>query len=319
MSVTCTSAQYADLQCIDHPAFDRAGISCSVLRLDTFSSFADGNKFFKLKLNIVQAKQSGFDQILSFGGAYSNHIHALALAGKHFGMSTVGVIRGDELEKKNSTLRDAEAAGMTLEFVSRQDYRRRNEADFLDGIKRKYPNCFVIPEGGSNLLGAQGCMEIIEHIYHHDSGSVDLIVLPCGTAATLAGIAASCNAGEQVLGFSVLKNAQYLEQDASRVISGLVSADKDNWKILHGYHCGGYARLSAELVSFIDSFEQRYHIPIEPVYSGKMFFGFFQMLQDSPQLVAPGSRVVFIHTGGLQGRRGMEAQMQKQRMKKPYL
>ncbi|MEH6557119.1 MAG: pyridoxal-phosphate dependent enzyme [Oceanicoccus sp.] len=302
--------QFANLQTLDDPVFQRAGIHCSVLRLDTFSSFANGNKFFKLKHNILQAKAQGFDKILSFGGAYSNHIHALALAGRHFGMSTVGIIRGDDLPIMNPTLTDAVAAGMNLKFISRRDYKRRNDAGFLDDIKVQYPDFFVVPEGGSNVLGVQGCMEIVDHIYSHGVKKVDLIVVPCGTAATLAGIAASCEAGEKVLGFSVLKNGQYLDTEVEKFISDLSIDDRKNWSISHDYHCGGYAKLSSELMSFIDNFQRRHDIPIEPVYSGKMFFGLNQMLQASSCPIAPGSHVVAIHTGGLQGWRGMATKIQ---------
>ncbi len=307
--------EFADLQGLDDPVFQRAGIHCSVLRLDTFSAFASGNKFFKLKQNIFQAKALGFNTILSFGGAYSNHIHALALAGQHFGISTVGIVRGDELSTMNATLTDAVAAGMDLKFISRQDYKRRNDASFLNYIRGEYPDCFVVPEGGSNVLGVQGCMEIIDHVYSHGVDKIDLIVLPCGTAATLAGIAASCVSGEQVLGFSVLKNAQNLDAEVDNFISGLSLASRDNWAISHDYHCGGYAKLSTELVSFMDDFQHRHTIPIEPVYSGKMFFGLYQMLQAPRPSIAAGTHVVAIHTGGLQGARGMVEKMQKKRMK----
>lgn len=316
MFTTQLTSEFAELQKLDDPVFRSAGVHCSVLRLDTFSSFANGNKFFKLKQNILQAKAQGFNKILSFGGAYSNHIHALALAGRHFGISTVGVIRGDDLSVMNATLTDATAAGMDLHFISREDYKHRHDAKFLDFIRRQYPDCFIVPEGGSNMLGVQGCMEIIDHIYSHGVSRADLIVVPCGTAATLAGIAASCEAGERVLGFSVLKNAQYLDSEVDKYFSDLSLASRDNWTISHDYHCGGYARLSAELVSFIDDFQQRHAIPIEPVYSGKMFFGLYQMLQAPQHPIAAGTHVVAIHTGGLQGARGMATKMQQERMKK---
>jgi 1-aminocyclopropane-1-carboxylate deaminase len=314
MSISEPTARFADLQSIDDPVFRRAGIRCSILRLDTFSSYANGNKFFKLKQNILQAKAQGFTRMLSFGGAFSNHIHALALAGRHFGISTVGIVRGDNLSVLNPTLTDAVAAGMELQFISRQDYKRRNDADFLNYVRGQYPDCFVVPEGGSNVLGVQGCMEIIDHIHSHEVGRGGVIVVPCGTAATLAGIAAACDNGEKVLGFSVLKNSHYLDAEVEKFIADLSIESRDNWTISHDYHCGGYAKLSTELVSFIDKFEQQHNIPIEPVYTGKMLFGLHQMLQLPQQSIAAGTHVIAVHTGGLQGGRGMVEKMQRKRM-----
>lgn len=302
---------FAPLQVLDDPLIRQAGIELSVLRLDNMPSPIPGNKYFKLKLNIEQAKSEGYKQLLSFGGAYSNHIHALALAGKHYGIATIGFIRGDQPARLNPTLQDAVDAGMQLYFVNRAEYRQRNDVEYLEELQRCYSDAYIIPEGGSNLLGVKGCMEIVDHIQHHLLDGYDVITVPCGTAATLAGIAAEAGDSKRVIGFSVLKNAHYLNDEVLGFLAGLGRTKKTNWQIQHDFHCGGYAKVSAALAEFMQWFQANHSIPVEPIYSGKMFYGFYQLLQESSSILPRGSRVVAIHTGGLQGLRGMEKTLQR--------
>ncbi|MGK0499239.1 MAG: 1-aminocyclopropane-1-carboxylate deaminase [Oceanicoccus sp.] len=309
--------QFAPLQTITAPLIQQQQLSLSVLRLDQLSADGAGNKHFKLLNNIAFAKTNGYRSLLSFGGAYSNHIHALAVAGKNHELATIGVIRGEPSQPLNATLQDAVAQGMHLHYVSRTEYRQRHQPEFQQQLAAQFKQSFIIPEGGSNSLGVKGCQHIVEHIQHRLADTYDVIALPCGTGATLAGVAAACADSKQVLGFSVLKNAHYMEQDIAAWLAAL-AADSDiepqkvqekNWRVEHDYHCGGYAKLSDDLLRFMHQFESDYAIPLEPVYSAKMFYGLMQMIEK--KRFAAGSQIVAIHTGGLQGRRGMASRINK--------
>ena len=302
------SRSVSPIQQIDDPRLARLKVQLYVLRLDLFSKELSGNKYFKLKHNIEAAKEQGCTTLLSFGGAYSNHIHALALAGQYYGMKTIGIIRGERHEPLNPTLQDAEKAGMALHYVSRQQYRLKSKPEFIaclpEPLQQQFKQAYVIPEGGSNALGVKGCMEIVDHIYHHLSDDFDAIVLPCGTAATLAGVAAATNNDKKVIGVSVLKNADYLADECTAFIRAVTNAPANHWQILHDYHHGGYAKTSTALLRFIAEFTGLHEIPLEPVYSGKMFYGLYDWLSKQAVSSVEGLRIVAIHTGGLQGARG---------------
>lgn len=300
--------EFASLDSLDDAGL---GVSLQVLRLDSFCPEMSGNKFFKLKYNILHAIEHGYHQLLSFGGAYSNHIHALAMAGKIAGLKTIGIIRGERTEPLNPTLKDAEEAGMTLYFVSREEYRRRNDQAYLDEISQKYGSSMLIPEGGSNLRGMQGCREIVDHIHHHIGTEYDYVVLPCGTAATMAGIVAAVPEGKKVVGVSVLKAGDSLAREVSRFLADMGVDDKGLWQIEQAYHCGGYARLSRNLCDFVSDFERKHQIALDHVYTGKCFFGLFDLI--GKKAIPEGARVVAIHTGGMQGERGMQAALVKLR------
>ncbi len=306
---------FAPLQRINDKRLSQSGIDLQVLRLDQYSPQLSGNKYFKLKLNLEAARSQGFSRLVSFGGAFSNHIHAVAKAGQYYGFSTMGFIRGEEHYPLNSTLQDAVDAGMQLHYLSREDYRLKSTTNFIrllpDALREAYQNAYIIPEGGSNLLGVKGCMEIVEHIHQQIDREYDAIVVPCGTAATLAGIAAAVPADKQVIGISVLKNSQYLELECQRYIEAVMVKPIHCWQILHEFHHGGYAKTSQALISFIADFFDQHGIPLDPVYSGKMFYGLFQLLSQRTSLLPKGLRVVAIHTGGLQGARGFKGQRQR--------
>lgn len=299
---------YALLDSLD---CDHLGVQLKVLRLDSYYPEMSGNKLFKLKYNILHALEQGCQQIVSFGGAYSNHIHALAMAGKIFGIKTIGIIRGERTEPLNSTLRDAEAAGMELHFVSREQYRLRHEPTYLQQIMQTYAPCILIPEGGSNNLGMKGCGEIIDHIHHHIGFDYDYLALACGTGATMAGMLAVMPGGKRVVGFSVLKAADFLETEVSRFLEELEVKPECQWQIEQDYHCGGYARVNRELVDFVSDFQCRYDMALDHVYTGKCFLGLFDLIRG--KTIPEGSKIVAIHTGGLQGERGMKKQIDKVR------
>lgn len=303
-------SSHADLQVLHDPVLEDLGIQLRVLRLDTLFPFSAGNKFFKLEKNIVYAQSAGFKNIASFGGAYSNHIHALALAGKAEGLRTIGFIRGEPHCPLNETLQDVSDAGMTLHYLDRSTYKKRNDSDFLLELSAQFPDTYFIPEGGSNALGVAGCMDIVNHIEHHIGDDYDLITVPCGTAATLAGIAASVP-NKEVLGFSVLKNSIYLEDEVRRFHAEMNVDNVNNWSLCHDFHCGGYAKVNDELMMFLQEFERKFSIPLEPIYSGKMFYGLYDLLmrrsrESLSSTFNEGTKIVAIHTGGIQGLRGIQ-------------
>ena len=317
MGIDCfTGGKPVPMQEIVDKRLSDAGVELFVCRLDLYDSTLSGNKFFKLKYNIEEAKKNGRKQLLSFGGAFSNHIHALAVAGNRAGIATVGIIRGAENRPLSETLTDAVNEGMTLHFVSREDYRLRSDTAYQARWLVKYPDGYLIPEGGGNVLGVKGCMEIVPLVQQAMTKDFDLVALPCGTGSTLAGIIASMPQFKEVLGVAVLKGAQYLDDSVKaylRDIAGLQpSAVSSNaypaWSINHEHHCGGYAKVTPELAHFITDFQRQHDVPLEPVYSGKLLLALFKLVERGQFF---GKRIVAIHTGGLQGMRGMQSLVAK--------
>lgn len=279
----------------------KSGVGLDMLRLDKLDPHISGNKWFKLKYNILAAQQAGKSTILSFGGAWSNHIHALAAAGKRFGFATVGVIRG---EQSSATLSDAAKWGMQLYFLPRGEYRQKHAPNFQIGLLSTLglstKDVHVIPEGGSNFLGVQGCRDIIAE-GNIGLADYDEIWLACGTGATLAGVALA--AAEQlphtkIKGVAVLKGGTFLRHEIHHYTHQLL----DNWFLLTDYHHGGYARTSPALMEFIKTFESETSTPLDPVYTGKVMYAIWHTVMANP---VKGRRILMIHTGGLQGNRGM--------------
>ena len=267
-------------------------VQLTVKRLDLIHPQISGNKFFKLKYNLFEAKQQNLNQVLTFGGAYSNHIAATAYAAHYFGFQSIGFIRGEELAKQalNSTLQTAQDFGMQLHFVSRAEYRRRHELEYLQQLKQRYPNTLIIPEGGTNQLAIQGTKEILSA---DDRENYDLICCAVGTGGTIAGIIESSSDQQHILGFSALKG-DFLKHDIQQW------TNKTNWSLTDEYCCGGYAKTNSELLQFMQQFEQQYAVPLEQIYTAKMMMGLFDLIQQGHFPV--NTRILAIHTGGLQGR-----------------
>lgn len=267
-----------------------SSVSLYVRREDLIHPEMSGNKFRKLKYNLLRARESGFEKILTFGGAYSNHICAVAAAGRQFGFKTVGVIRGDELQhrKLNPTLKNASKNGMELHFVTRDFYRKKEELDQVFQLKEKLGEFYLLPEGGTNSEAVKGCMEILQDEDH----AFDYICLPVGTGGTLAGILEASGAHQKVIGFSVLNGV--FQEDEIRKYSS-----KKNYKLTPDFSFGGYGKIEKELVRFINEFKNETEIPLDPVYTGKMFYGIYEYLKDG--FFKENSRILAIHTGGLQG------------------
>ena len=266
-------------------------ITLIIRRLDLVHPQISGNKFFKLKYNFLEAKRQGYQHILSFGGAYSNHIAATAFAAQQFGFQSVGVIRGEELADRplNPTLATAQEFGMQLHFVSRDEYRRKQQPEYLAELARQFPEHYVIPEGGTNALAIQGCQEILKD----SDAQFDVICCAVGTGGTISGLIEASHAHQQILGFSALKGS-FLKDEVAQLTK------KTNWNILDDYCCGGYAKTSAALVQFIRDFEAEFSIPLEQVYTAKMLMGIFDLIEKN--YFPARSKLLVIHSGGLQGR-----------------
>lgn len=267
-------------------------VQLTIKRLDLIHPQISGNKFFKLKYNLLAAQQQGLKQVLTFGGAYSNHIAATAYAAQHFGFDSIGIIRGEELasQRLNPTLETAQDFGMQLHFVSRAEYRLRHEAEYLEQLQQQYPQALIIPEGGTNNLAIQGTQEILSA---DDLANYDLICCAVGTGGTIAGLIESSADHQHVLGFSALKG-DFLKQDIQKW------TDKNNWSLTDAYCCGGYAKTTPELLQFMQKFEQQYAIPLEQVYTAKMMLGVLDLIQQN--YFPAHTRILVIHTGGLQGK-----------------
>jgi 1-aminocyclopropane-1-carboxylate deaminase len=294
------------------------GVTLDVMRLDQVDANLSGNKWFKLKYNLIHAHALNYKCLLSFGGYYSNHLHALAAAGHRFGFETIGVVRGEEPTTYGPTLQDLLDYGMRLKFVPRESYRNKTNEQFLSSLKEEFGDFFLIPEGGSNVLGVKGCTEIVSNLWSNPSRAPDYIVMGCGTGATLAGVILGAQGRCKVFGISALKGAQYLEQNVLNLMTEFgeyegvkLLVPNDSWQMLHDYHFGGFAKLTPELVHFMDKFTAGSGLPLEPVYVGKTLYAVHDLIRKA--VIPAASRVLFIHTGGLQGVRGMAALMQKQR------
>ena len=279
-------------------------ISVSIKREDLIHPFVSGNKFRKLKYNLLQAKTENKDTLLTFGGAYSNHIAALAFAGQENGFRTIGIIRGDELESKiteNPTLQFAQNCGMEFKFVSREEYRNKQEKVFLENLKSTYGNFYLIPEGGTNELAIKGCQEILTPA----DSQFDYICCSVGTGGTILGIINSALPHQKVLGFPALKG-DFLKDEIR------IFAQNNNWELITHYHFGGYGKIKEELIAFINQFYQENKIPLDPIYTGKMVFGVMNMIATNH--FPSHSKILLIHTGGIQGIQGMNLKLKNKKL-----
>ncbi|MDO7137558.1 1-aminocyclopropane-1-carboxylate deaminase/D-cysteine desulfhydrase [Algibacter lectus] len=283
---------------------NNSNVELYLKREDAIHDFVSGNKYRKLKYNILEAQSLGFKTLLTFGGAYSNHIAAVASAGQIFGFKTIGVIRGEELFNKidsNTTLSYAKQCGMQFKFVSREVYRNKTSTDFINSLKEEFKEFYNIPEGGTNTLAVKGCEEILTA----EDASFDYICCAAGTGGTISGLINASKSNQQILGFPALKG-DFLQEDISKF------ATKSNWELILEYHFGGYAKINSELVSFINRFKLENNIALDPVYTGKMLYGIFDLIEKGK--FPKGSKILAIHTGGLQGIKGMNVNLRKKNL-----
>lgn len=275
-----------------------------VKREDDIHPFISGNKYRKLKYNLLEAKAKKDTVLLTFGGAFSNHIAAVAAAGQREGLQTIGVIRGEELEDKiadNATLNFAKSCGMQFKFVSREDYRKQTDADFIDALKKEFGNFYLIPEGGTNILAVKGCEEILTD----NDVEFDYVCVAVGTGGTISGVINASFPHQKVIGFPALKG-DFLKEEISKF------ANSTNWQLITDYHFGGYAKVKPDLVNFINNFKADYNVPLDPVYTGKMMYGIFDLIEKG--YFEKNARILAIHTGGLQGIAGMNTVLKRKKM-----
>lgn len=244
-------------------------------RDDLIHSELTGNKWRKLKYNIEQAKREGASTLLTFGGAYSNHIRAVAAAGYYFGFRTVGVIRGEEHSPLNPSLAYAKDRDMQLSYMDRSSFRNKTSSETIERLHEEFGDFYLVPEGGSNALALRGCAELVDEIDVH----FDVICCACGTGGTLAGIAAALTEGQKAIGFSVLKGADFLSNDVAALQKAAFGHPSSGWSIEHDFHFGGFAKKTSELEAFIAEFYERHGLMLEWVYVAKMMYGLFELIR----------------------------------------
>ncbi|MFI0814986.1 1-aminocyclopropane-1-carboxylate deaminase/D-cysteine desulfhydrase [Streptomyces sp. NPDC021098] len=282
------------------PVMERAGLELRLKRDDLIHPTVPGNKWRKLTPNLRAAAEQGHTRLLTFGGAYSHHIRAVAAAGAAWGLDTVGIIRGDELAERprNWSLALAESYGMRLSFLDRSGYRQILRSLDDPGTRReleaRWGRAYVLPEGGTNALAAQGTAELVAEM--PDLGARDLVCCAVGTGGTLAGIAAALPEGARALGFAVLKGADgYLEGEVAELHRRGWGRGFSNWRIEHGWHGGRYGRVPAELEAFAAGFEERHGVRVERRYVAKMLWGVFGLAEAGA--LPRGGRVTAVVTG----------------------
>lgn len=270
-------------------------ILVDMLRIDKVHKYVSGNKWFKLKYNLIKAKEEGYSTLLTFGGAFSNHVHATAVAAKEMGFKSIGIIRGEETLPLNPTLRMASFMGMDLHYESRSDYRKKTETEFIKNLEDNFGEFYLIPEGGTNQMAIRGAEEILEGYL---TKSYDYIVSAVGTGGTLAGLISKLDGKAKIIGISSLKG-DFLDSEIRKWLKLVNKELLKNWRISYDYHFGGYAKHSRELIAFINNFKMEQGIPLDPIYTGKMMYGIADMAAN--QKFKENSKVLAIHTGGLQG------------------
>ncbi|CAG0953903.1 MAG: pyridoxal-phosphate dependent enzyme [Bacteroidetes bacterium] len=288
--------QKIPIQKIETELTERKKVSLKILRIDLVHPEISGNKWFKMKYNLAYIKQHTLSGLLTFGGAYSNHIAATAYAGKLYHINTIGIIRGEEVS--NPTLTRAKELGMQLHFVSRSLFREKDKLNLYLQKKFNLQELHVIPEGGSNLLGVKGCEEIAAYI----PASATHVCCACGTGSTVAGILKGCGGKQKVIGISSLKALGYFEK--MLVQYGIDEILKERIFFSYDYHFGGYAKLPKPLYLFAKEFSENYSVPLDYVYTSKMLYGVMDLI--GKDYFPPASEIVAVHTGGLQGNIGFE-------------
>jgi 1-aminocyclopropane-1-carboxylate deaminase/D-cysteine desulfhydrase-like pyridoxal-dependent ACC family enzyme len=295
------------LQRLHSSSLDEKGVELYVKRDDLIHPQFGGNKWRKLKYNLIHAREKQYDTLLTFGGAWSNHIYATAAAARHFGFNSIGMIRGEKHTPLNNTLAFAENCGMQLHYVDRARYRQKHQQDYLQKILQEFGDVYLLPEGGSNELALQGCEEIVHEINDESKQRFDVICCASGTGATLAGLARAITDSQLAIGFSALKGGSFLSDEVTAFLnssdSGSASGTTSrNWQIEQDFHFGGYAKIDDELVSFMKQFQSQHGFKLDAVYTGKMFYGLFHRIERG--FFKPGTVIVAVHSGGLQGNKG---------------
>ncbi len=275
------------------------GVRLFLKREDQIHPEVSGNKWRKLKYNLLKAKEQNKDCLLTFGGAFSNHIAALAAAAKAMDMESIGIIRGEEVLPLNPTLSKASVDGMRFQFVSRTEYREKKKLSFIEMLKARYGDFYHVPEGGSNCLALKGVGELMDDVLNDDKLKPNYVCTAMGTGGTMAGLVARDDEGVKIIGFPALKG-NFLELEVKQFLNQCgYEINEGNWGVNNNYHFGGFAKYNTELIDFINQFKTLHNIPLDPIYTGKMMYGIFDLIEKD--YFDRGSQILAIHTGGLQG------------------
>lgn len=321
MNINLFETSYSPVQLLDDDLSNLYEVKVYVKRDDLIHPSVQGNKWRKLKYNILKIKEQNISTLLTVGGAFSNHIYATAAAGHLFDIDTIGIIRGERTDPLSNTLIFAENHGMRLHFIRRNEYR--DKTMLMDALKLRFGDVYILPEGGTNELAVHGCSEIVEEVNQQLISPPDFLTVACGTGGTLTGIIKAADRRQTIIGFAVLKggfianevsnlidpfrNPAFSEKinDESLKINDGIQKDYCNWSINSDYHFGGYTKWSIELIEFINDFKFLHGIALDPIYTGKMFFGLYDLIKKG--YFPRGSTILAVHTGGLQGVEGFNA------------
>jgi 1-aminocyclopropane-1-carboxylate deaminase len=285
------------VQEISHGAFKKAGVRLLIKREDQNHPFASGNKWWKLKYNIEEAKRENKKLLLTYGGAYSNHIYATAALAREHRLKSIGIIRGEKILPLNCTLAFAESQGMQLHFIDREKYRTKDDKNVLKHLEDQYGDFYRIPEGGTNGLALKGCAEFTQQ--ELSKIEFDYLCLPVGTGGTIAGIICGFAGQKEIIGVSVLKSGEFLIDEIEKLVKDFSGEAYTNCSLWTSYHHGGYAKATKELLHFIQQMNEQYNLPLDHVYTGKLFWAAVKEAEKG--VFKRGSTVLVLHTGGLQG------------------
>lgn len=290
------------LHALHLPLFEQKKVNVWVKRDDLIHDEVSGNKWRKLNYNVKAFQEGSYKAIVTFGGAYSNHILATAKVGFDFQIPTIAIIRGEEQLPLNPTLKRSKELGMEIHYVSRTEYREKDSVEYLEKIKKQFGKVYIIPEGGGNKEGVIGCKDIVAEIKEE----FDYIITDCGTGATLAGISLALTEKQKAIGIPVLKGGSFILDEVKKYVE-LLNEDAskiNNIELVTDYHFGGYAKHTPELIEFMRWLYTEAEIKTDPVYTGKLFFGVLDLIKKN--YFPTGANIVVVHTGGLQGIAGFE-------------
>lgn len=288
--------QQTHLQEIHHASLKKAGVNLIIKREDLNHPHVSGNKWWKLKYNLLDAIQKDYKTILTFGGAFSNHLFAAAAASHEVGLKSIGIIRGEKTLPLNPTLQFALNHEMQIHYISREQYREKLKEEFIDNLHREFGAFYLIPEGGSNPLAVKGCAEFAET--ELSNINYDYLCLPVGTGGTMAGIICGLQDRKNIVGIAVLKNGGFLKEDIKKFSEDFSGKSFQNWSLLTHYHHGGYAKFTPELLAFIAEMKLLHNLPLDPVYTGKLLWAVMKEIEKG--YFKRGSTILVLHTGGLQ-------------------
>ncbi len=289
------------LQVLQYPLFQRKNIQVYIKRDDLIHPVISGNKWRKLKYNLLNVLLQKQPAVLTFGGAYSNHIAATAYACMLLKLKSIGIIRGLDADENNPTLSAAIKCGMKIHKVSREEYKLKEDEDYIDKLRAKFGSFYLIPEGGANYYALHGCIEMLNEI----ETDFDYIISACGTGTTLAGITLALNKNQQAIAIPVLKQGEFIGNEIKKrffefTYDAELSVElSEKVKLFTQYHFGGYAKTNQQLLDFMKHFSGITQVPLDYVYTGKMFYALCDLINQN--YFAPGTKIIALHTGGLQG------------------